>query len=145
MHFWKEYPQQLMFSSTLGTLKPSEPPSGHSCPPQLQLGRHKDGQVPERVSGGSEGFLGGVPLTTIVLYDPLGVEEPSGTPSGPSCPPQLQLGRHKDGQVPDRVSRGIEAFLGGVPLTSNVLYDLIGTIRNPIRTLLSSTTPTGEA
>ena len=74
---------------------------------------------------GSEAFLGGVPLTTNVLYDPVGPLVPSGTPSGHSCPPELQLGWHKGRQVPDRGSRGVglEAFLGGVPLTSHVLYN----------------------
>ena len=38
-----------------------------------------------------------------------------------SCPPQLRLGRHKNRQVPDRVWRGLDAFLGGVRLTTNVL------------------------
>ena len=37
-------------------------------------------------------FLGGVPLTTNVFYDTVAPLEPSGH----SCPPQLQLGRHKD-------------------------------------------------
>ena len=46
-----------------------------------------------RPNTGIEAFLGGVPLTTNVLYDPVGPLEPSGTPSGHSCPPQLQLGR----------------------------------------------------
>ena len=75
------------------------------------------------VSKGKGVFLGGVSKTTNVLSVPLGVKEPSGTPSGHSCPPQLQLGRHEDRKVPDRVSRGIEAFLGGVPKTTNVLFD----------------------
>ena len=38
---------------------------------------HKDRKIPDRVSRGTEAFLGGVPLTITVLYDPVGPLEPS--------------------------------------------------------------------
>ena len=46
-----------------------------------------------------EPLLEGVPLTTNLLYDPVGPSGLSETPSGHSCPPQLQLKSIRTGVV----------------------------------------------
>ena len=73
-----------------------EDPSGHSCPPEPQLRRHKDGWSLDGISGVYSHFWEEsakqlmVPMTLQVHWN--GWEDPSGH----SCPPQLQLRRHKD-------------------------------------------------
>ena len=81
-------------SGSIGTTR--NQPSGHSCPPKLQLRRRKDRWSLERIRGGYSQFWEKspkqlmVPMTLQVYWN--GWEDPSGH----SCPPQLQLSRHKD-------------------------------------------------
>ena len=96
-HFWEESAKQLMVPMTLQVhWNGWEDPSGHSCPPKLQLRRRKDRWSLERIRGGYSLFweespkLLMVPMTLQVHWN--GWEDPSGH----SCPPQLQLSRHKD-------------------------------------------------
>ena len=83
-----------------------EDPSGHSCPPQLQLRRHKDRWSLDRIRGVYSHFWEEsakqllVHMTLQVHWN--GREDPSRH----FCPPQLQLRRHKDRWSLDRI-RGV--------------------------------------
>ena len=94
------------------------------------------------------GFEGGVRLTTYVSFDPVGPLKPSRNFIR-TLLSSITPTKEASGQVGSwQGLRGFEAFLGRVSLTTNVPYDPVGPLKpsgTPIRTLLSSTTLTGEA
>ena len=102
-HFWEESAKQLMFYLTHWVHgNHQEHPSGHSCPQQLQLRRHKDGHSLDGLWGVYSHFWNGSTKKLLFYMTQWVHGNHQEDPSGHSCPPQLQPRRHKDGCGLDR-------------------------------------------
>ena len=115
--------------------------SGHSCPPQLQPRWHKDRH-------GLDGFRatsGRGVLNNYCSTWPIGSME---TIRKTNQDTPVLHNSNPEGIRTGIVLTGFEPILGGECQTTNVLPDPLGPLEpsgRPIRTLLSSTTPTQKA
>ena len=94
-HFWEESVKQLLFPMTMEVYCKHQKPHQDALSPTTPVENR-------RTVGILMGFLevlAGVTKIEVDPYHPLGSLEPSETPSGCSCPPQLQLGSRRTGGV----------------------------------------------